>query len=162
MVRLTSAFLLPLIWFGLILRAAYSGATIASMFLHILHKRLAGAVFLYWILVAGAASGLVAVNHVVSAGETVTFRQILVQLFRPFFLMLGEFEFLASVEDLETSHTWETLATCLLVGTLALVSTFVLLNLILALIVSDTGHLYQLSYKKKLFRNARQVKCRGC
>ncbi len=45
----------------------------------------------------------------------------------------------------------------ILVTALALIGTLVLINLLLALIVSDVNHLYQLSRRKELFRMARQV-----
>ncbi len=37
--KLILSFSLPLAWFGVVLRSTYNGATISTMFLHILHKR---------------------------------------------------------------------------------------------------------------------------
>lgn len=79
-------------------------------------------------------------------------------LFRPLLMVLGEFEFSALYEEHEKNGDYASLfyASFLLL-VVALVGSLVLVNLILALILSDVGHLYAMCRRKELFRKARQV-----
>ncbi len=59
-------------------------------------------------------------------------------------MLLGEYEFTTTMEDyLSTVSDLEVVLCCLLLVGLALVGTLVLVNLLLALIVSDVDNLYK-------------------
>ena len=79
-------------------------------------------------------------------------------LFRPLLMVLGEFDFATLYEEHEKNDDYASLfyASFLLL-LVALVGSLVLVNLILALILSDVGHLYAMCRRKELFRKARQV-----
>ncbi len=60
-------------------------------------------------------------------------------------MLLGEFEFLTTTDPFVRSDAKaEMLACCILVTAMAMVGTLVLVNLLLALIVSDVESLYKI------------------
>ena len=72
-------------------------------------------------------------------------------------LFLGEFEFNGLYESHQDDMASLVYATILLV-TLAIMGSLVLVNLILALILSDVTQLYSQSHSKEVFRKARQAR----
>ena len=92
------------------------------------------------------------------ADASLTFGDGIRLLFRPLLMVLGEFDFNTLYEEHEKNGDLASLfyASFLLL-LVALVGSFVLVNLILALILSDVGHLYAMCRRKELFRKARQV-----
>ncbi len=73
-------------------------------------------------------------------------------------MVLGEFEFMAH-RQMYADRDVEFALTAVLLVLVAMLGTIILVNLILALILSDVGNLYKISHRKELFRMARQVRC---
>ena len=80
--RLLLSLSLPLAWFGVILRSTYNGATISTMFLHILHKRFLGGVLLALALAATFGTGFLVLAWEEGRDHFLDFRQGAVAFFR--------------------------------------------------------------------------------
>ncbi len=146
----------PVAWLQLILLSGYHGATISIMFMHIIYKRFMGGLLLTLVIATGFGTGFLIISY---TGASLTFGDAVRLLFRPLLMVLGEYDFNTLYEEHKASggdYASLFYASFLLLS-LALVGSLVLVNLILALILSDVNHLYSMCRIKELFRKARQV-----
>ncbi|XP_059096785.1 uncharacterized protein LOC131891273 [Tigriopus californicus] len=153
--RFLAAIGVPCAWIHLVFLSGFHGATISIMFIHIMHKRFLGGILLTLTVATGCAAGFLIIAHNTASG-VVDSRTLVKILFRPLLMILGEYEFIDTYETFEDDLPTLIYSTVLLLC-IAIVGSLVLVNLLLALILSDIMDLYNICHSKNLFRQARQV-----